>query len=89
VDRRNVHTRSSTLWNQNKNKASIFRSDDGDDDENKKENEYGEESKEDDDRERSRKLSERWRFDHDDYPPVGPEGSDQQDRVLIDDYDAK
>ncbi|KAF8647382.1 hypothetical protein AX16_006754 [Volvariella volvacea WC 439] len=38
-----------------------------------------------DDEERER-LASRWRFDTDDIPPHGPLGSDEQDRVLVDDY---
>lgn len=41
------------------------------------------------DPEADRRLSERWRFDSDDNPPYGPSGSEEQDRVLIDDYDVK
>ncbi|KAF4622202.1 hypothetical protein D9613_009361 [Agrocybe pediades] len=37
--------------------------------------------------ERRRRLEERWKYDMDDVPPVGPEGADEQDRVLVDDYD--
>jgi enhancer of polycomb-like protein len=37
--------------------------------------------------ERRRQLEERWKFDADDAPPVGPDGSEEQDRTLIDDYD--
>ena len=37
--------------------------------------------------ERGRQLEERWKFDVDDTPPVGPDGSEEQDRTLIDDYD--
>lgn len=36
-----------------------------------------------------RRLSERWRFDQDDSPPVVPEGPEELDRALIDDYDPK
>ncbi|KAH9475176.1 Enhancer of polycomb-like protein 1 [Psilocybe cubensis] len=36
--------------------------------------------------ERNRRLEERWRFDEDDVPPTGPEGPDEQDRILVDDY---
>jgi len=39
--------------------------------------------------EHKRRLTERWRYDMDDYPSNGPEGLDEQDRVLIDDYDPK
>ncbi|TFK38452.1 enhancer of polycomb-like-domain-containing protein [Crucibulum laeve] len=39
--------------------------------------------------ERKRRLEERWRFDMDDGPVIGPQGADEQDRVLIDDYDSK
>ncbi|KAG1758564.1 enhancer of polycomb-like-domain-containing protein [Suillus occidentalis] len=42
-----------------------------------------------DDEEMSARLRERWRFDQDDEPTVGPEGADEQDRILIDDYDPK
>ncbi|KAG2040570.1 enhancer of polycomb-like-domain-containing protein [Suillus americanus] len=42
-----------------------------------------------DDEEISARLRERWRFDQDDEPTVGPEGADEQDRTLIDDYDPK
>jgi len=31
-------------------------------------------------------LCERWRFDQDDEPTVGPEGADEQDCILIDNY---
>ncbi|CAA7267867.1 unnamed protein product [Cyclocybe aegerita] len=34
-------------------------------------------------------LEERWKYDLDDVPPVGPEGADEQDRILVDDYGAK
>ncbi|TFK31904.1 enhancer of polycomb-like-domain-containing protein [Crucibulum laeve] len=39
--------------------------------------------------ERRRRMQERWRFDMDDEPAVGPQGADEHDRVLIDDYDSK
>ncbi|KAI6018157.1 enhancer of polycomb-like-domain-containing protein [Pisolithus microcarpus] len=35
------------------------------------------------------RLRERWRFDQDDDPAVAPEGPEEQDRVLIDDYEPK
>ena len=38
--------------------------------------------------ERARRLRERWMFDHDDEPALGPEGADEQDRVLVNDFDA-
>ena len=34
-----------------------------------------------------RALEERWRYDEDDGPVVGPMGLAEQDRVLVDDYD--
>lgn len=37
-------------------------------------------------RERARRITERWRYDRDDEPPVGPDGPDEQDRVLVDNY---
>ena len=40
------------------------------------------------DENRSR-LVERWRFDMDDSPAIGPEGSEEQDRVLVNDYDKR
>ena len=47
----------------------------------------------DDDRqsdgEQSWRLSERRKFDEDDSPAVGPEGPDEQDRVLLDDFDPR
>ena len=42
---------------------------------------------EDQEGERKKQLEERWRFDSDDAPPVGPDGSEEQDRTLIDDYE--
>lgn len=36
--------------------------------------------------ERGRQLGERWRFDSDDALPIGPDGSEEHDRTLIDDY---
>ncbi|KAF9530669.1 enhancer of polycomb-like-domain-containing protein [Crepidotus variabilis] len=39
------------------------------------------------DLERRKRLEEQWKFDMDDAPTVGPRGADEQDRVLIDDYD--
>jgi enhancer of polycomb-like protein len=35
------------------------------------------------------RLLQRWKHDVDDYPAVGPQGSDEQDRVLIDDYEPR
>jgi enhancer of polycomb-like protein len=37
----------------------------------------------------NKRIMERWKFDTDDVPAVGPEGPDEQDRVLVDDYDSK
>ncbi|KAI9463887.1 enhancer of polycomb-like-domain-containing protein [Boletus coccyginus] len=39
--------------------------------------------------ENMRRVRERWRFDEDDDPIVAPEGIDEQDRVLIDDFSPK
>ena len=36
-----------------------------------------------------RRLRERWRFDEDDDPIVAPEGIDEQDRVIVDDFSPK
>jgi enhancer of polycomb-like protein len=38
--------------------------------------------------ERQKKLEERWKFDVDDAPPIGPDGAEEHDRELVDDYDA-
>jgi enhancer of polycomb-like protein len=43
----------------------------------------------DEDEEMAAHLHEHWRVDQDDEPTVGHEGADEQDRVLIDDYDPK
>ncbi|KIJ13620.1 hypothetical protein PAXINDRAFT_116937 [Paxillus involutus ATCC 200175] len=37
----------------------------------------------------ARRVRERWRFDQDDDPLVAPEGAEEQDRMLIDDYESK
>jgi len=37
----------------------------------------------------ARRLQERWRFDQDDDPAVAPEGAEEQDRMLVDDYDPR
>ena len=39
--------------------------------------------------ESARRLVERWRFDMDDSPATGSEGPEEQDRVLVDDYDGR
>jgi enhancer of polycomb-like protein len=36
-----------------------------------------------------RRLQERWMFDEDDGPAMGPLGSEEQDRVLFDDFQSK
>lgn len=43
----------------------------------------------DEDQEADRRLSERWKFDADDGPLYGSNGPEEQDRVLVDDYDVK
>ena len=40
-------------------------------------------------RERQRSLEERWRFDSDDLPSHGPDGQDEDDRMLVDECDTK
>lgn len=42
-----------------------------------------------DDEEDRRRLEAQWRFDTDDGPAIGPQGSEEQCRMLVDDYDAK
>ena len=42
-----------------------------------------------DEKGRKRRMRERWRFDADDVPAIGPDGPDEKDRVLVDDYDPK
>ncbi|ESK91729.1 4 histone acetyltransferase subunit [Moniliophthora roreri MCA 2997] len=39
------------------------------------------------DEERRKRLAERWRYDSDDGPIYGPAGSDEQDRIIVDDFD--
>lgn len=39
--------------------------------------------------EQQRRLEERWKYDQDDMPAVGPQGQDEQDRVLVDEYQTK
>ena len=39
-------------------------------------------------REREKRTGERWKFDTDDTPPIGPDGAEEHDRQLVDDYDA-
>ncbi|EIW79222.1 hypothetical protein CONPUDRAFT_59856 [Coniophora puteana RWD-64-598 SS2] len=41
------------------------------------------------DEETATRLRERWRFDQDDVPPVGPDGPEEQDRMLVDDYEPR
>ena len=38
--------------------------------------------------ERAKRLRSQWLFDADDEPALGPDGQDEQDRVLVNDYDA-
>ncbi|KAG6856960.1 hypothetical protein H0H87_011630 [Tephrocybe sp. NHM501043] len=39
-----------------------------------------------DEAERLSRVTSQWRFDDDDLPATGPDGSDEQNRVLVDDY---
>ena len=39
--------------------------------------------------EKLRRLQEQWKYDSDDVPPVGPDGPDEQNRILVDDYHPK
>jgi enhancer of polycomb-like protein len=39
--------------------------------------------------ERQHRSEERWKYDQDDMPAVGPQGQDEQDRVLVDEYQTK
>lgn len=39
--------------------------------------------------ERRRRIEEQWKYDQDDMPAVGPQGQDEQDRVLVDEYQTK
>jgi len=55
-------------------------------DEEDKEDEPMDVDEDPEEEERKRRLDERWRYDTDDVPPVGPEGADEQDRILVDDY---
>ena len=35
------------------------------------------------------RIRDRWKFDDDDEPAIGPDGPDEQDRMLVDDYSAE
>ncbi|KAG5645182.1 hypothetical protein DXG03_006700 [Asterophora parasitica] len=39
--------------------------------------------------EETRRLQERWRYDLDDVPAIGPDGPEEQNRKLVDDYSPK
>lgn len=39
--------------------------------------------------ERQRQIEEQWKYDSDDMPAVGPQGQDEQDRILVDEYQTK
>jgi enhancer of polycomb-like protein len=39
-----------------------------------------------DDKEASWRIRDRWLFDADDEPSVGPDGPDEKDRVLVDEF---
>jgi enhancer of polycomb-like protein len=41
------------------------------------------------DEEAIQRLAERWKFDSDDGPAFGPQGADEQDRILIDNYESQ
>ena len=43
----------------------------------------------DDDDGRVQNITERWRFDADDVPAFGPDGPEEQNRTLVDDYAEK
>ncbi|KAF5310721.1 hypothetical protein D9619_007669 [Psilocybe cf. subviscida] len=73
-------------------RSSLFGLGDADEDDEKEGDESMDvdEDKEDpEEADRLRCLQERWRYDSDDAPPVGLEGPDEQDRVLVDDYNPK
>jgi len=44
---------------------------------------------EDEGSERRRRIEEQWKYDQDDMPAVGPQGQDERDRVLVDEYQTK
>ena len=76
VDRRNaVHPSTRPFQRSN-----IFDLDDSD---------VEMEDDDDDDDDRVRTITERWRFDVDDVPAFGPEGPEEQNRTLVDDYAEK
>jgi len=52
-------------------------------------NDEDEGEEEEEDHERRRRIEEQWRYDQDDMPAVGPQGQDEQDRVLVDEYQTK
>jgi len=47
------------------------------------------EEEEEEESERRRRIEEQWKYDQDDMPAVGPQGQDEQDRVLVDEYQTK
>ena len=73
IDRRDFNTRSIGM--KRKRSALLPSEDKMDVEEN------------DEESERKRRLEERWKFDLDDVPAVGPRGADEENRILIDDYD--
>ena len=73
IDRRDFNTRSIGM--KRKRSALLPSDDEMDVEEN------------DEESERKRRLEERWKFDLDDVPAVGPRGADEENRILIDDYD--
>lgn len=73
IDRRDFNTRSIGM---KRKRSALLPSDDEMDAE-----------EDDEESERKRRLEERWKFDLDDVPAVGPRGADEENRILIDDYD--
>ncbi|KXN91311.1 Enhancer of polycomb-like protein 1 [Leucoagaricus sp. SymC.cos] len=76
LDRRNIAPRSSPFKRQ-KLESSADESKGMDMDEDAEE------------LERQQRQEERWRYDQDDLPAVGPQGQDEQDRMLVDEYQTK
>ena len=52
-------------------------------------NDEDEGEEEEEESERRRRIEEQWKYDQDDMPAVGPQGQDERDRVLVDEYQTK
>ena len=72
LDRRDPTPRSSSTWSP---RSSLFVFNEED------ETVWSEDTEE---VERQERSAERWKFDIDDAPPIGPDGAEEHDRELVD-----